>query len=570
MGFLFAPHEQQAAKDWLSETMQATKARLETSLPFAMDPVVYDFRINDRGTWGEWLAGDRARLPDEYYAQMLPGWLRLEPRQMTPHLRGELELVADATLGGGDRGMSQRLLRRLLPQPAATQRDGETLEALLAGSGFDRAQHELIREELRSGRIGLAQNRLPANALIEDVRDSDVHDARNGVDPRLARIGEMALRSGAAAVLTLAAGVGSRWTEGAGVVKALHPFCQFAGRHRRFLDVHLAKTRQTARRYGAPLPHVFTTSYLTDGPIRDYLAAGPHDPAGGPVEVSPGRAVGLRLVPMVRDLLFAWEEMPQQVLDQQRQKVRASLRAALVEWARAAGEGTDYTDNLPRQCLHPVGHWYEVPNLLRNGTLRLLLQRQPALQYLLLHNIDTLGANVDPALLGRHIDAGGCLTYEVISRRLDDRGGGLARVDGRVRLVEGLALAREEDEFRLRFYNTLTTWITIDRLLAVFGLTRADLADDTLVDEAVRRLGQRLPTYITIKDVKKRWGQGQEDVFPVTQFERLWGDMTVLPEVDCRYVVVPLFRGQQLKHPAQLDGWLRDGSADYVHSLCAW
>ena len=21
------------------------------------------------------------------------------------------------------------------------------------------------------------------------------------------------------------------------------------------------------------------------------------------------------------------------------------------------------------QCLHPVGHWYEVPNLLRNGTL---------------------------------------------------------------------------------------------------------------------------------------------------------------------------------------------------------
>ena len=25
------------------------------------------------------------------------------------------------------------------------------------------------------------------------------------------------------------------------------------------------------------------------------------------------------------------------------------------------------------QCLHPVGHWYEVPNLLRNGTLARLL-----------------------------------------------------------------------------------------------------------------------------------------------------------------------------------------------------
>ena len=41
-----------------------------------------------------------------------------------------------------------------------------------------------------------------------------------------------------------------------------------------------------------------------------------------------------------------------------------------------------------------------------------------------------------------------------------------------------------------------------------------------------------MPTYITLKDVKKRWGHGQEDVFPVAQFEKLWGDMTALPEID--------------------------------------
>jgi hypothetical protein len=29
-------------------------------------------------------------------------------------------------------------------------------------------------------------------------------------------------------------------------------------------------------------------------------------------------------------------------------------------------------------------------------------------------------------------------------------------------------------------------------------------------------------------------------------------------------------RGQQLKEPAQLDAWLRDGSATYTESLCAW
>ena len=46
--------------------------------------------------------------------------------------------------------------------------------------------------------------------------------------------------------------------------------------------------------------------------------------------------------------------------------------------------------------------------------------------------------------------------------------------------------------------------------------------------------------------------------------------MTALPEWDCRFVVVRPERGQQLKEPAQLDGWLRDGSAAYLESLGDW
>jgi hypothetical protein len=220
--------------------------------------------------------------------------------------------------------------------------------------------------------------------------------------------------------------------------------------------------------------------------------------------------------------------------------------------------------------MHPVGHWYEVPNMLRNGTLRQMLEDRPQLKYLMLHNIDTLGANLDAGCLGLHIQSNADLSFEVISRRLEDRGGGLARVDGRVRLVEGLAMPREEDEFHLSWYNSLTTWIDIDRLLKIFGLDRASLANQKVVDAAIRELGRRMPTYITLKDVKKRWGHGQEDVFPVSQFEKLWGDMTALSDVDCSFLVVPTLRGQQLKDPAQLDGWLRDGSAGFVESLCAW
>jgi len=168
--------------------------------------------------------------------------------------------------------------------------------------------------------------------------------------------------------------------------------------------------------------------------------------------------------------------------------------------------------------------------------------------------------------------SGACLTFEVIGRRLEDRGGGLARVQGRPRLVEGLAMPREEDEFRLRFYNSMTTWIHLDRLLEAFGLTREDILsrDDVKISAAIRGLAGRLPTYVTLKEVKKRWGHGQEDVFPVAQFEKLWSDLSALPEIDTRFVVVPRIRGQQLKDPAQLDGWLRDGSAAAVSALCDW
>jgi len=371
-------------------------------------------------------------------------------------------------------------------------------------------------------------------------------------------------------VVTLAAGAGSRWTQGAGVVKALHPFCKLGGRHRSFIETHLAKSRKTGRLTGTPLPHIFTTSYFSHDPTERFLEQ--HDNFGyeGPLVLSEGRSIGLRTVPTVRDLRFAWEEMPQQTLDVQQQKVRDSLRTALIGWARGAGEASDYTDNLAHQCLHPVGHWYEIPNLLRNGTLAALLKDRPRLKTLVMHNIDTVGMNVDPALLGHHLASGAALTFEVITRRLEDRGGGLARVNGRPQLVEGLAMPREEDEFNLTYYNSNTCWIQIDALLAAFQLTRADLTDTEKVATAIRALAAKMPTYITLKEVKKRWGNGQEDIFPVCQFEKLWVDMSNLPSIETRYIAVPRLRGQQLKDPSQLDGWLRDGSAAYLETLCDW
>ncbi|MBI4890664.1 MAG: UTP--glucose-1-phosphate uridylyltransferase, partial [Acidobacteria bacterium] len=569
MGFLFAPEAKAQAQERMGAIMAETKRALERAVPFAMQPVVYDFRINERGTWAELLEGEEALMPAGYYALRVPELLRREAVTLTVAQRRELEAFGAAArqqsqLGG----MVETLFDRLLPHGQGNAGAAANLREQLSEYGFDREQHEKIRADLRSGRIGLSQNRLPVNSRVEDVVAEEVTDARRALPERLRKLGEEALGVGAVAVVTLAGGIGTRWTKGAGVVKALNPFAKMAGRHRTFVEIHLAKSRKASRAWGAAVPHVITTSYMTHGGVQAWLEREKNYGYEGPLALSPGRFVGLRMVPMARDLRFAWEEMPQQVLDEQKQKVRESGRAALIQWALAMGEGADYTDNLPEQCLHPVGHWYEAPNLLRNGVLKQMLDERPGLKYLMLHNIDTLGAWLDPALAGLHIDSGAAMTAEVIGRELEDRGGGLARIDGKLRLIEGMALPDEKVEFELSYYNSNTMWITIDALLGVFGLGRGDLGDEEKTAAAVRRVAARMPAYVTLKDVKKRWGKGQEDIFPVTQFEKLWGDMTALSEWDCRYVVVERKRGQQLKDVAQLDGWLRDGSAAHVEQLC--
>ncbi len=546
MGFIFDPARQAEAQERLQRSCPRPSASLETALPFAMEPVVYDFAINEQGTCAELRTGNDALMPPGYYTLTVPALLRAGPPDAVAHAPGRAGRFGAACRTQPElSGMVQTLFDQLLPQTAADGARQRSLSALLAEHGFDRIQHEQIRADLRSGRIGLAQNRLPVSTKIEDVqagrcdrhrRPSPKRDAA-----RLRELGMDALAEGEVAVVTLAAGAGSRWTQGAGVVKALQPVLPLGGRHRTFLEVHLAKSRRIGRLAGTPLPHVITTSYLTHEPIAAFLARAGRLWLSGAAASLPGRAVGLRLVPMARDLRFAWEEMPQQLLDEQAQKVHESLHAALIGWAQQHGRGQRLHRQPAAAVPAPGGPLVSrSPTCCATACWRELLAERPQLQYLLLHNIDTLGADVDPVLLGQHIDQGARLTIEVITRRVEDRGGGLARVDGQLRLIEGLALPREEDEFKLSYYNSNTI---VDRHRPAAGRLWPDARriwrTGQRVAEAVRALAARMPTYITLKDVKKRWGHGQEDIFPVAQFEKLWGDMTALPEMDCRFVVVP-------------------------------
>src|SRR6185503_248285 len=90
MGFIFAPERRAEGQAKLLEIMLATKRGLESALPFAMDPVVYDFAINEQGSVATRLTGAEALLPIAFYQQVIPGSLRRESRDLTARERGDL------------------------------------------------------------------------------------------------------------------------------------------------------------------------------------------------------------------------------------------------------------------------------------------------------------------------------------------------------------------------------------------------------------------------------------------------------------------------------------------------
>ena len=114
MGFIVEPKRKAQAQQRLQEIMSQTKRELEHALPFAMEPVVYDFAINERGTWAELLRGDEALLPRGYYALRVPGWLRADPQALTQPQRAELDKFSAACRARPEwSGMMQTLVRPL-------------------------------------------------------------------------------------------------------------------------------------------------------------------------------------------------------------------------------------------------------------------------------------------------------------------------------------------------------------------------------------------------------------------------------------------------------------------------
>jgi UTP--glucose-1-phosphate uridylyltransferase len=259
---------------------------------------------------------------------------------------------------------------------------------------------------------------------------------------RLRGVGLEWLRSGKVGAVVLAGGMATRF---GGVVKAVVPVLD----GRSFLAHKIADLERVGQLADRPVPLIVLTSFATHTRIEAHL-----EELGStlPIELCP-QFVSLRLAP----------------------------------------DGTLFREADGSLSPYAPGHGDLPSALRRSGALARF--REGGGELLVMSNVDNLGATLDPAIIGLHVESGVALSAEVVRKEAGDKGGAPARLAGRPQIVEGFRFPPDFDQDRIPVFNTNTL---------VFSAEALDREFD-------------LPYYRVEKKVEGR---------TAIQFERLVGELT--------------------------------------------
>lgn len=276
------------------------------------------------------------------------------------------------------------------------------------GAAFD-PRWLLARAAVLQAQGGSHKNRV--HGPVEAPRADEIAPLDEAKRARLEALGNEALARGEVALCVLAGGMATRM---GGVVKALveiEPGFTF-------LDARLREQRALSRRSGQPLPMWLMTSSATDAPISEALAA-----AGAPAEVATFRQGNqLRLQP----------------------------------------SGTLFRDADGAPSLYATGHGDVVDALRASGLLDAFVGRGG--KWVLITNLDNLGASVDAAYAGAAIDSRAGLLVEVAHREPTDKGGAPVRHEGRIVVLEEFRLPDGFDPMSVPVMSTNTMWVNAEAL----------------------------------------------------------------------------------------------------------
>lgn len=281
----------------------------------------------------------------------------------------------------------------------------------LRARGFDAARLERLASSLGDDRD--ARNRLPG--VVEPPAAGDVDEAPavgTALHDRTRARGVEAIRAGEVALSVLAGGMATRM---GGVVKTLVEVLP----GKRFLDVRLAENDALTKLGGRPFPLWFMTSEATEGPIREALGARLEGRHLATFE----QCVSLRLTP----------------------------------------SGDLFVDERGEPSVYSTGHG-DLPDALRSsGLLEEFVARGG--KTVCVANVDNLGATVDPAIVGWHLEHGADVTVEVVDKVGSDKGGGPVRWNGKPIITEEFRVPKGFDLAQVPVFNTNTFLVSARALL---------------------------------------------------------------------------------------------------------
>jgi UTP--glucose-1-phosphate uridylyltransferase len=353
------------------------------------------------------------------------------------------------------------------------------VHAELARFGFDAAQLERFAARLAQGPDGQSNH---VRGAIEAIADDDLRvlpAPGTAERVRLHELGARVIAAGEVGVVVLAGGMATRF---GGVVKAAVPVID----GRSFLDLKLADARGLGARLGVEIPAYIMTSYATHDRVRAQIADEQLDGAG----------------------------------------VRVECFAQLVS-VRLRPDGALFTDAAGAVSPYATGHGDLTFALRASGVLGRFRAGGGRLLYV--SNVDNLGATLDPAVIGAHLDRAGQVTCEVVRKEPGDRGGAPARVDGVPQIVEAFRFPPGFDQDAIPQFNV-----------------NSFVLDAAAID----------------RDFDLTWFrvEKQVDGRPAVQFERLVGQLTAF--LPTRFLEVPRGgadgRFQPVKDPDELAARLAD------------
>jgi UTP--glucose-1-phosphate uridylyltransferase len=315
------------------------------------------------------------------------------------------------------------------------------LRPSVAEFAFDGAAFDALRSRLERGYLSVENVRLPrAPDTLATLDHPPIRDFRT-FGPRVAEgernlgrsreRGLYALRHGRAAVLILNGGMATRF---GGIPKGVVPVVD--GMPESFLWIKLAQVAKLIRELDATIPVIVMHSFATQAISRMHLSE------------------------------IDWAGIPKPMRYEFSQSIMPRVTPRGVPVAELPG-----SEALPDTSVYAApGHGDALLRLRASGVLHVL--RQAGVEHLLVSNVDNLGAELDPILLGGHIeaiDSGAHMSVEVV-RREGDKGGCVAVIAGRAVIVEGFRMPPDVDLDRYPQFNTNTLWFWLSAIDRDFDL----------------------------------------------------------------------------------------------------